>query len=1037
MFAIADILLVTATEIETQAVLAMVEQQTQQSWSRHSLGGNIYYDLGVLGGAAIFLVQSSMGATSLGASAQTIQQSIEALNPIAIIMVGIAFGMDARMQRVGDVLIADQILLYEPQRIGSDPTGQPQIRPRGTCADVSPWLLKAFRSGSLDWSPEAAQTARAARPPRVHVGLIFSGEKLIDNVTMREQLRQIEPEAIGGEMEGAGLYVAAQKYKVDWILVKAICDWADGHKAHNKRHRQHQAARNAAHFLFHVIQQGGITRVTALHPSPGPLLHAAAPLHRRSPALHQLRAPVGDFVGRTTEIAQLTQVLQHAVTIDGGATITSIQGMGGIGKTELAYVIAAQFQSIFPDAQIVLTLRGTSSTPLTSEQALQIILRAFDPDTKLADDLDALQGRYRSYLHTRRVLILADDAHDAAQVRPLLPPPGSALLLTSRQRFSLPGMQTIDLGVLPEGDATWLLRAICPRIRDDASDLARLCGYLPLALRISASLLANIDTYPVARYLSQLATERLKYLRDPDAPDDPQASVEASFALSYHVLDPAARTALAWLSVFPADFDRSAAVALLAPVNGDGDLLLGQLRRRSLLDCETLRMRYQLHDLVRAFAAQRLHNPQHVQQRHAAYFLALVEQTSVAVESPHIRQWFEAIDQELEHIRAALRWLLDTADMERALRLALALGPFWLGREHIREGREWLHRLLAQLPVMQTLEQAQSQARATLLLADLTRLQGDLPTAREHYERAGTLFLHVLEDEEAYADVLFNLGILAADQYDHHATLRYFTQCLELLRQQKRPQRIATTLGNLGRVTAILGDIAAAERFYAEGATILRMTDHHEELAWLLVNLAWFRSDYSDREVALQDADESLRLFDKLGHRTGIAWAAYRKGAILADLGRYTEAAAILQRSLADFEEMTTMVGLAMCHTKLTSITLAQGHTPEAWSHAARGLEYYQALENQMGLGLGLEHVAMLVIEQHTSLAVWLFGCAETQLATRRSQMAPIDRPHYEHALAIARAQLGEEAFAVAWAEGQAMPLEQAVALALQASARA
>src|SRR5439155_11374835 len=139
--------------------------------------------------------------------------------------------------------------------------------------------------------------------------------------------------------------------------------------------------------------------------------------------------------------------------------------------------------------------------------------------------------------------ILADDARDAAQVGPLLPPPGSALLVTSRNRFNLPGMAALDLEVLPQDEAEALLLKICPRVGESAARLAQLCGRLPLALRISAGLLANDRTLSVTRYLERQAGERarLAHLRDPD---DPRLSVEASLHLSYDALDTLAQSVL-------------------------------------------------------------------------------------------------------------------------------------------------------------------------------------------------------------------------------------------------------------------------------------------------------------------------------------------------------------------------------------------------------------------------------------------------------------------------------------------------------------
>jgi nucleoside phosphorylase len=192
------------------------------------------------------LVQSEMGAVNVGGSLQTTATSIQALRPQSIIMVGIAFGIDPVRQRIGDILIARQILDYELQRVGTDSNGELQIRSRGDRPACSPRLLDRFRSGAIDWNGA-----------HLHFGLMFSGSKLIDQQDFRDQLRRLEPEAIGGEMEGMGLYAAAQHAKIDWILIKAICDYADGQKSLDKENRQRIAAKNAAQFVLHVIGQGG------------------------------------------------------------------------------------------------------------------------------------------------------------------------------------------------------------------------------------------------------------------------------------------------------------------------------------------------------------------------------------------------------------------------------------------------------------------------------------------------------------------------------------------------------------------------------------------------------------------------------------------------------------------------------------------------------------------------------------------------------------------------------------------------------------
>src|SRR5262245_48410993 len=226
----ADVLLVAVNLIETRAVLEVHQEQFQRPAARIFAGDKIYHDLGEIGGAHVALVQSEMGAGGPGAAQLTVQKGVDARAPTAVIMVGVAFGVDEQKQAIGDILVSQQLWLYDLQRIGAD-----TIIPRGDKVSASSRLINYLRSAELDWSGA-----------KIHFGLILTGEKLVDNSDYRNQLTQFEPEAIGGEMEGAGLYVAASDRRVDWILVKAICDWADGNKSLDKQRRQQLAARNAA-----------------------------------------------------------------------------------------------------------------------------------------------------------------------------------------------------------------------------------------------------------------------------------------------------------------------------------------------------------------------------------------------------------------------------------------------------------------------------------------------------------------------------------------------------------------------------------------------------------------------------------------------------------------------------------------------------------------------------------------------------------------------------------------------------------------------
>jgi nucleoside phosphorylase len=244
-----DVLLVTATDVERDSLLVQFEQETGHKFKRRFGKRKTYYELGTLGGARIVMVQTEMGSVSPGAAFGTVAGACDELEPSAVITMGIAFGVDPKKQGIGDILVSRQLHPYELQRVGTRAKDKGlKLTSRGDVARASVRLIDRFRSAAVDW-----------RKGAVRFGLILSGEKLIDNIDFRDQIRLMQPEAIGGEMEGAGTYGAAHERNKDWIVVKAICDWADGKKRVQKEKRQQNAADKAAAFVIHALRTGGFS----------------------------------------------------------------------------------------------------------------------------------------------------------------------------------------------------------------------------------------------------------------------------------------------------------------------------------------------------------------------------------------------------------------------------------------------------------------------------------------------------------------------------------------------------------------------------------------------------------------------------------------------------------------------------------------------------------------------------------------------------------------------------------------------------------
>ena len=247
-----DLLLVVATDTEHEALLRAAQAISGRPQPTALIYGayRTYQSLGAIGGALVAVVQTEPGTATVGGSLATILTAIGEVGPPTIIMVGIAFGVDPEKQPIGHVLVAKQVQQYEIQRIGTDAGGTRTVIPRGDKATASPSVMSRLR---------ASRTAHQSEFT-VEFGLMLSGEKLVDNLDYRTELRAFEPEALGGEMEAGGLYVAAVERQVAWCVVKGVCDYADGHKRENKEARQNTAAENAAKFVLHSIAAGGFAR---------------------------------------------------------------------------------------------------------------------------------------------------------------------------------------------------------------------------------------------------------------------------------------------------------------------------------------------------------------------------------------------------------------------------------------------------------------------------------------------------------------------------------------------------------------------------------------------------------------------------------------------------------------------------------------------------------------------------------------------------------------------------------------------------------
>jgi DNA-binding SARP family transcriptional activator len=412
--------------------------------------------------------------------------------------------------------------------------------------------------------------------------------------------------------------------------------------------------------LTGTISAGMVTArgLGAAVPAPGgttPPGMGGLPAPPYPPRPAQLPADIADFTGRDEQVQRLSELLAHAgdaASSDPGAVrIAVVAGAGGLGKTSLAVHAAHRARGSFPDGQLYVDLLGATPNPVPPGDVLARFLRDLGVDGRdIGIDEAERAARYRTTLAGRRMLVVLDNARDAAQVRPLLPgTASSAVLVTTRSRMpDLASTRLVDLNVLDDDDALKLFVKVVGEDRAAAepeatAELLDACAGLPLAIRICAARLVTRSGWTIAAMATRLRDvhRRLDEMRAGDL------AVRASFQVSFASLpatadargiDPARAFCLLGLWTGPSIPATAAAALFGVPVHSAEDAL------EVLVDAHLLESvgadRYRFHDLLRVYAAERAEADLPAAEREAAerrlldWYMRTAAAAATAV-SPH------------------------------------------------------------------------------------------------------------------------------------------------------------------------------------------------------------------------------------------------------------------------------------------------------------------------------------------------------------------------------------------------------------------
>jgi tetratricopeptide (TPR) repeat protein len=513
----------------------------------------------------------------------------------------------------------------------------------------------------------------------------------------------------------------------------------------------------------------------------------------------------------------------------GGVAISGLSGMGGVGKTALALQLAAELKTRYPDAGLYLDLQGVGPAPLRVEGALQTLIRPFVPPTaQLPDDVTALRGLYLSILHEQRAIVLLDNARDAAQVKPLLPPTSCAVIVTSRLFFILPKLVPLRLNKLSPDEACALLLEIAPRIGDCADEMARRLGYLPLALRLAASAVAHSINLTPQAYLGRLADARTRLGLTDDSLLEGPRSIEATIQLSYDLLEATQQARWLRLAVFAAPFDDAAAAALWNMDADGANTALTGLLDFSMVEFDAATARYRLHDLARDFAGARLRENQTelyaAQLRHATHYEQVLRAANELYKQGYdaIVRGLKLFDDERTNIEAGQRWArMHAAQGDEAAHLCMIYpdaGLYVLDlRQHPRERIAWLE---AQAAAARQLKRRDLEGVALgnlgLAYADL----GETRRAIEYYEKR-LVIAGEIGDRRGEGVALGSLGLAYADLGETRRAIEYHEKYLAIAREIGDRRGEGAASFNMALALESLGETEQAIELAQAAMTIL------------------------------------------------------------------------------------------------------------------------------------------------------------------------------------------------------------------------
>ena len=755
-------------------------------------------------------------------------------------------------------------------------------------------------------------------------------------------------------------------------------------------------------------------------------------------APHNLPRLLTPLLGRALELVELDLLM-----FDRTERLITITGPGGMGKTRLALAVAERHLAAqrFRDGAYIVTLAAIDDAQAILPALIAVLGLASESNQASAD---ARKQQVLDFLASKQMLLIFDNFEQVLEGRTLLieiliAAPAVHLLVTARERLHLHNEQVYPISglecpiTIADQDAPALAlflrtaQRTQPRFEPDEQErmaLVRICQLvrgMPLALELAAGWVHLLPPSAIAEALQ--TNLDLLAANVHDLPER-HRSMRATFDTTWYLLAEDERRIFAQLSVFRGGFTRDAA----QQVAGATLKQLSAIVEKSLIEHQRATDRYEIHELLRQYAQEQMlksGEAANVQQRHAHYFLTLVENANRELHGPQQKMWLDRIDRELDNLRAALATALQQ-EPRTALALAAVLGPFWR-RRFSSEGWQWLQAVLIAAP-----EPSPMRAKALMFAGSLARLHGDGVQARIWLEES-VHFWRAQPDPDYLGQALRHLG-WAYYSLDPSQSIVYFEESLALFRQLGHQQRVAQCLTDLAHLTHhVKASYAQAAAYAHESLGFMRKLGDQLGSAnalMVLAELIELQGNYAESARLFNEAIDHFRLLDNkrgiIGGLVSLAENAWHRRA-------YNEACAQGEQALTLLEEVSGhQMELLLTWHFLGLATLDLGYQAQARELLQKSLRLANKRSNTRMIARCLAGLGGVDVSQGYAVrAARLLSAADAQFTQLPVFLTPADKTVYRQWIESARTQLDETVFSVTWAEGREMALEQAVDYAL------